>query len=146
MAVVDRFTKQNQRAETQEAAILLGVTVQDLENNEMSPLLMKYYSDRYSTELLRNRISDLFGTLIGLSKWFILSIQIGYLVWLAWYIFAVRMEHAVYVWGIVPIFMVYMLAIVLVSLSVRVATGRLPGEARAARQLVVKAYARRHAA
>ena len=62
MAVVDRFTKQNQRAETQEAAILLGVTVQDLENNEMSPLLMKYYSDRYSTELLRNRISDLFGT------------------------------------------------------------------------------------
>jgi hypothetical protein len=52
-------TDRNRKQALEETAIKLGVAVDDLDNQELTPKLLQLSSERFSSELLRNRLSDL---------------------------------------------------------------------------------------
>jgi len=65
------------RRKLQDAALALGTTVSALERDEKYfPLLLQYLSNRYSSELLRNRISDLCGLLRTVWGWLASILQV----------------------------------------------------------------------
>lgn len=139
--------KRVQKRRLQDAAIALGVPVASLENDDsLLPRLIQYSSQRFSGELLRNRLSDLCGLL--LSAWGLLGtlLQVGIVVGVAWAMFTDGAENAVYMWLVLVAAVFFWLASVAFSLACGVLTGRYPGEAKAARKLTAGVIEQRHAA
>jgi hypothetical protein len=55
--------ERNQKVALQEAPLALGIPVDDLDNPEHQERIVQLSAQRYSSELLRNRLSDLCGQL-----------------------------------------------------------------------------------
>jgi len=50
--------KRNQKIFLQDASLALGIPIGDLENPEYKTRFVQFIAERYSSELLRNRLSD----------------------------------------------------------------------------------------
>jgi len=117
---------------------MLGVAVEELDNKEMAPKLIQLSSDRFSRELLRNRISDLCGAIRTVWGWLGSLLQLAVILGVAWYTFTDNLNTAVYAWFIVAISLIFWVTSVAFSLTCRLFTGRYPGEAKQARKSVAE--------
>jgi hypothetical protein len=129
-------SERNQKHLLEEASIQLGITVEDFNKEEIAPRIIKFASDRYSTELLRNRLSDLCGSIRTGWGWLGVLLQVAILGGVAWYTFADSLGTAVYAWAIVVIALVFWVVSIAFSFVVRLLTGRYPGQAKQARKAI----------
>ncbi len=73
-----------QKQANQELAIKLGVSIEALETDEHKPEVIRFFGERFSSELLRNRIADLCGLVRTLWGWLGSLVQLGGLAWVGW--------------------------------------------------------------
>ncbi len=130
--------KKNGARALQEAAVTLGVPVADLDSPELWLRVVKYSADRYSNELLRNRLSDFCGVIRTVWDWLGALIQGGILLGVLWYTFTDSRDSAIYAWTILPVMIFFWVAPVAFSFVCRVLTGRYPSEARLARKVLAE--------
>ena len=123
----------------EEASVSLGVRVSELEDPALLPKLIQYSSSRFSSELFRNRISDLLGTLTTIWNWMGLILEIALLLWITWITFSQSLENAIYAWSIVGIALFFSLISAVAILLCKILTGRYPGQARQARKSLANA-------
>ena len=136
----------NQKHLLEEMSIQLGISVDDLEKEEMAPRIIQFSSERYSSELFRNRLSDLCGAIRTGWFWLSLFVQIGGLVGVVWYTFTDSLDTAVYSWLLVALSLLFWIVSVAFSLVCRLFTGRYPGEAKLARKAIADIVRNRRAA
>jgi len=96
--------------------------------------IKKWLGARYSSELLRNRLSDVCGVLrmawdaIGLLA--MAAVYCGVL----WNTIVSDMSNAYYAWLIIPTWLFFVITSILFAVICKVATGRYPGQARRVRK------------
>jgi len=94
--------------------------------------------ERFSSELLRNRLSDLCGLILTMWGWLSLLLQAAVLIGVVWYTFTDGTNTAVAAWFIVAIVLFFWITSVMFSLVCRVLTGRYPGQAKQARKMLAE--------
>jgi hypothetical protein len=135
-----------QKRRLQDASIALGVPLASIENDEsLIPRLLEYSSQRYSSELLRNRVSDLCGLLRTAWGWLGTLIQVGIVVGVGWAMYTSGAENAVYMWFVLGVAIFVWLAAVAFSFACLLLTGRYPGEAKVGRKFLAAFIEQRNA-
>lgn len=125
------------RRRLQDASIALGVPLAALESDEgLITRLTQYASQRYSSELLRNRVSDLCGLLRTVWGWLGALMQVGVVVGVGWYMYTDGAQNAVVMWSVLALAIFFWLTSVAFSFACLLMTGRYPGEAQMARKSI----------
>lgn len=124
--------KRKQRLE--EFSTKLGVPVEELYSKDLAPRVVQLSVEHSSSELLRNRVSDLCGALRTVWGWLGSSLQLAVLLWIIWLAVTDSPNNATYAWFIVGIAIVFWLIGVVFSFTCWLLTGRYPGEAKRARK------------
>ncbi len=132
--VADRYNKQA----LDDAPINLGVSIDDLDNEELTPKLLQRSSERFSSELLRNRISDFFGVMQTLWNWLGLLTLAVVLLGVVWYTITESLDTAVYAWTIVAIELFFCITSFVFTLMCWLLTGRYPGQSKHVRKSMVE--------
>lgn len=126
--------ERNNRAVMQDLSIRLGVAVEDLSDEKLSPRIVELTSERFSNDRFSNRFSDLCGAVRAVWDWLGSLLQIGTLVGVVWMTVTESLTNAVHAWWIVAIGVFFWIAGVLFALLCRLLTGRYPGQAKKARK------------
>lgn len=138
--------RQSKRA-LQDASLALGIPVSMLETDgSQVPRFIDYVAQRYSSELLSNRLSDLCGALRTAWGWLSNLLQLGIVVMVLWLMFTEGADKAVGFWFAPAVALFFWLSSMVFTLTCLVLTGRYPGQAKAARKVIAAAIERRHAA
>jgi hypothetical protein len=126
-----------QKRRYQDASIALGVPVASLENDEaLIPRLIEYSSQRYSSELLRNRLSDFCGPLQTAWSWLSTLVQVGIVAGVAWSMYTEGAKNAVAMWSVLAAAIFFWVVSVGFSFACLLLTGRYPGEAKMTRKSI----------
>jgi len=131
-------TDKVQKQVAEEASVALGVSVEDLDKEENARKLLKLSSDKFSSELFKNRLSDLCGLIRTVWGWLSNIIQAIVLIAVLWYTVTDGTENAVYAWFLLGISILSWLISVIFSLMCKLVTGRYPGQAKAARKVAAE--------
>ena len=134
LAITAWETERNTKRVLEEASVSLGVAVQDPNSEEVSPRLVQFFSDRFSNELLRNRLSDLCGIIITTWGWFGLLLQVVVLLASVWYAFTEGPENAIHAWWALAITVFFWVVSRAFSLTCHLLNGRYPGQAKQGRK------------
>jgi hypothetical protein len=124
--------ERNRKAVIQEVSIALGIPAEELDDQKHAATLIRFSADRFSSELLRNRISDLCGLLSTVWNWLGTALQVVLLGAVIWYSFS-NSSVAVNAWWILAIAIFFWLASVVFALICKLLTGRYPGQAKLVR-------------
>jgi hypothetical protein len=126
--------KRNQRVALEEMSLAIGVPIDDLNNSEHTPKVLQFSSDKFSSELPRNRVSDLCGLIRTAWGWLGLLLEVGIFAAVVWYTTTDSFQNAVYAWWIVAVALVVWVVSVVFALLCNFLTGRYPGQARQVRK------------
>lgn len=130
----ERDKERIRRRRLEDISMALGVPVASLETDEsLAPRLVQYWSQRFSRELLRNRVSDLCGALWTVWGWLSTLLQAILIVVVGWLMYAYGPQSAVLMWCVLAIAVFFWVVSVAFSLACLLFTGRFPGEAKAGR-------------
>jgi hypothetical protein len=95
---------------------------------------MKFYAEKFSSELFTNKMSDFFGVIRTLWGWQSIIVQVLILVIVFWYIITSGLDNAVYAWSLVGFSIFSWIINVFMTQSCKILTGRSPGQAKAGRK------------
>ena len=123
-----------QKRRLRDVSLALGVPLAALDNEDLAPKILQYSSQRFSGELLRNRLADLCGVLCVVWVWSGSFVQLAIVAAVAWQIYESGPENAMFMWAVVAAGLFFWTCNVLFSLACLLATGRYPSEPRLARQ------------
>jgi hypothetical protein len=120
----------------QEVSVTSGtkISADDLDKEEHAPTLMKFYAEKFSSELFTNKMSDFFGVIRTLWGWQSIIVQVLILVIVFWYIITSGLDNAVYAWSLVGFSIFSWIINVFMTQSCKILTGRSPGQAKAGRK------------
>ena len=127
-------SKRNTKVEWVEIATRLGVAVESLEDESMTPRVIELISERFSNDRISNRFSDLCGILRTMWSWFGSLLQIATFLGVTWYTITESLSNAVFAWWIFGLGLFFWVIGILFSLSCRFLTGRYPGQAKQVRK------------
>lgn len=140
--MTDWELERNQKRVLEELALKLGIPVADLEDEEKSeqhaPKIIEIFMEKFSDELFKNRISDFLGIIHKASSGLSNILQVLLIIVVCWYTFTDDLGNAVYAWLINAIIILFCVANVVFSLFCKILTGRYPGQAKQARESLVK--------
>lgn len=136
--------ERNRKAATEEMSLELGVSIEELNNEANQEKILQFSAAKFSPELLRNRLSDLCGTLQTGWGWLSSLLQAGLILCVVWYTITDDLSNAVYAWWAVGIGFTFWLLSAMFSLLCKLLTGRLPGQARQARKMLHVHLEKRH--
>jgi hypothetical protein len=125
--------ERNRKNEIENLTLHLGISIDDLEKEEFSSKIIQFSAERFSNELLRNRLSDLCGVIRTAWNWLGLLLQAGTILGVVWTTFTDGYENAVYAWLVVAIWIYFWGMSIVFSLLCKLLTGRYPGQAKTAR-------------
>lgn len=145
LALASWETRRNQKAAFEEVSLVLGIPVGDLENDEHQEKLIKFAADKFSSELLRNRLSDLCGWIQVVWGGLGVIVQWGILVAVIWFTVTDDLSISVNAWFVLAIAIIFCVSSVIFGLLCKLLTGRFPGQARQARKMLVNAVRNLHA-
>lgn len=135
-----------QKSRLQSASLALGVPLASIDNDEdLIPRLLQYSSQRYSSELLRNRVSDLCGALRMAWGWLSTLVQVGIVAGVSWSMYTEGAQNGVFMWSVLAVAIFFWLASVAFSFACLLLTGRYPGEAKMARKSIAAVIEQRNA-
>lgn len=138
-------SERNQKMALQEASLALGIPIDDFDNAEHQERITQFAAKRYSSELLRNRLSDFCGWIQTGWGWISNLLQVGILLGVIWYTVTDDLSNGVYAWSIIGVALIFWLFSVIFGYACKLLTGRFPGQARQARKLLAEAIERRRA-
>lgn len=122
-----------------EAALTLGVPVEELEAPTHFDALVKYSHARFTNELLRNRLSDFLGQTLRVSGWFGMLLQAALIAWVIYATVTESVSNAPYAWFALVLEVLFDAVALVVGFLCRLLTGRDPGQAKRARAFLSKA-------
>lgn len=123
----------------QEMSMALGVPQASLERDDLAPRLLEYVSQRYSGELLRNRLSDLCGAIRTTWGWLGSLLQVAVVLLVGWTMYEKGSDNAVHMWWALAVAVFFWIASMVFSFACLLLTGRYPGEAKVGRKIVAAA-------
>jgi hypothetical protein len=131
---LERVKKRNEA----EMSWKIGVSHQELDDNNETGILngkiFGFLSQKYSNELLSNRVSDLCGVVLKIWSNSGNVIQIIVFLMVLWGSFSGKRDDIVMLWIVPVLCFAWWVVAVVFSLICSVLTGRLPGEAKEGRQ------------
>ena len=130
--------QQNQRLALEETSQALGITIEELDNDERILEIIQFSSSRFSSELFRNRFSDLCGLIRISWGWLGATLQLVIMIFVVWYTINDDLGIAIYAWSIVAVELFFWIASVLFALACKLLTGRYPGQAKQARKSITE--------
>jgi hypothetical protein len=133
----------NRKFALQEMSLSLGIPVDELDNAEHEAKVVQFVAARFSSELLRNRLSDLCGWVRTGWGWFGTLLQTGILLGVIWYTVTDDLSNSVYAWWIIAVAFFFWISSVFFALACKLLTGRFPGQARQARKMLAEAVEQR---
>jgi hypothetical protein len=122
-----------------EASLELGILLHKLDDEDPTydEEILRYQVARYSSELLRNRLSDMcHSLLVGIAIIFGLF-SLGGAIALIWLTFVEDLSNAVFAWWWAATLVCFVIVGILIALTCQVLTGRGVGEAKEARRLMI---------
>jgi hypothetical protein len=128
----------NRKAAAAEISIALGVPMDRLDDAENAVRVVQFSAARFSSELLRNRLSDFCGWIQSAWGWLGNLFQVGVFLAVIWYTFAKDTADAVHAWWVVAIAFFFWVTSVAFGLICKLLTGRSPGQARQARKFLAE--------
>lgn len=134
VGILQSLQERNHKRVLQEIATTLGLPMSALEKKVNRPKYVQVASERYSNELLRNRLSDLCGVMLTL--WVLIGalIQWGIVGYTIWLLFTEGPSIGLFPWVAVGVAIFFWLASMILLFACYILTGRFPGEARASRE------------
>jgi|SRR3569623_1093418 len=129
-------TERNRKTVLQEMSLALGLPVDEIDNRENQERVIQFAAARFSSEFLRNRLSDLCGFVQTIWGWFGSVVQVCVILGVIWYSVTGTPSNAVYAWWIVAIAFFFWILSVAFGLLCKLLTGRFPGQARQARKML----------
>jgi hypothetical protein len=130
--------ERSRKGSLDELSFELGIPASELDKPEHHDAILKFVSARFSSELLRNRLSDLCGWISLGWLWLGALLQLGVLLTVIWYTVTQERSTAVMAWSIIAIALFFLIVGTMFNLLCRLLTGRYPGQARRARRSLVK--------
>lgn len=127
-----------ERLRNEELASRLGVSVGRVYTDEIRPKLIEILSQRYSSDLFSNRLSDIASVLILACAGFGLLLTIGIGLFVLWRTVFENRGEAGLIWTVPALIFFFSLAFFIVEYVCRLLTGRYPGEAKCERKNVLK--------
>lgn len=124
--------ERNRKSALQEASLSLGIPVSELDIPEHQARVVQFVATRFSSELLRNRLSDLCGWVQMGWGWLGTLLQAGIFLGVIWYTVTDDLSNSVYAWWIIAVAFFFWISSVLFALACKLLTGRFPGQARQA--------------
>lgn len=135
LVVAEWEKERNRKAAVQEASIALGIPPDEFDDSKHSERIIRFTSDRFSSELFRNRLSDLVGLVSTAWNWIGTAVQVAVLCGVIWY--SLRdSQVAIYAWSVPALAIFFWLSSVALALLCKLLTGRYPGQARQARKML----------
>ncbi len=134
LALAGWETERNRKAGLEEMSIALGIPVDRLDDPENATKLVQFLAERFSSERLQNRISDLCWWIVAAWTWLGNLIQGGILIGVIWYSFADGPSNAIYAWSAPAIALLFWVVGVAFAFVCKLFTGRFPGQARQGRK------------
>lgn len=134
--IANRISKKIFEHGSAERAIKLGTDITELDYNKLSPAHLQYLSERYSSELLSNRLSNFIGVIQIVWGWGGLAVQVIVFCFVTWNTFADSLSNAVFAWSIIAISIFTWIVLYVISFICYLLTGRFPGEAKQQRRVV----------
>lgn len=138
-------SERNQQTALQEASLALGIPIDDFGNAEHQERIIQFAAERCSSELLRNRLSDLCGWIQTGWGWMSNLLQVGILLGVIWYTLTDDLSNGVYAWSIIGVAIFFWISSIIFGYACKLLTGRFPGQARQARKLLAEAVERQRA-
>jgi hypothetical protein len=117
-----------------EAGMTLGLTTTQIDDPKNTAVVQRYLAARSSSELLRNRLSDLAGLLQTILYWVCNIASLLILLGVGYATVTDDLQAAVHVWWIMPLNLIVWLIGLLWGFACLLLTGRYPGEAKLARK------------
>lgn len=127
-------SKRLQKAVAEEISIALGVDLDSLDNDENVPKVISFVSARFSSELFRNRLSDLCGWLEFGWSFLGALLSFGVLIGVIWYSITDGPSNAVHAWWVVGIDLFFWVSTTMFRFACKLITGRTPGQASQVRE------------
>jgi hypothetical protein len=129
----------------EQISIALGIPASTLRRGELTPEFIGHLSSRYSNDLLRNRLSDLWDT--TLLVWDLLAhlILIVVAIFVLWAVATDSREWAKGMWFVPAVFVACKCVEAAMNMVCVALTGRYPGEARRWRKWVAETIEQREA-
>jgi hypothetical protein len=131
-------SERNRKAALNEMSIALVIPVGELDNAEHQARIVQFVATRFSSELLRNRLSDLCGWIQTGWGWLGTFVQVVILLSVIWYTITDDLSNSVHAWWIIAVWFFFWLSSVLFALTCKLLTGRFPGQARQARKMLAE--------
>lgn len=131
-----RINERLQRQRLEGASIALGVKIEDLDSEAVYPEFIKLLAGMHSSELLRNRVADICGLIIGAWANIGKAFQVLVFLLVLWYTSTENTNYAMYAWIAVVIEIAIPLVALPASYACRLATGRIPGEPKRTRKAI----------
>jgi len=135
--------ERNQKFALQEMSLALGISVGELNNPEHESMVVHFAATKFSSELLRNRLSDLCGLVQTGWGWMGALIQVGILLGVIWYSVTDDISNTVHAWWITAVAFFFWISSALFALACKLLTGRFPGQARQARKMLAEVVEQR---
>jgi apolipoprotein N-acyltransferase len=139
-------TERNHKHFFEDISAKFGVAVDELESEEMIPRIIQFSSERNSSELLKNRLSDFCGVVLTVWGWLGGLIEAAFFIRIVWLTITKNLDEAVFAWYVVGIMLFFAFVSVAFSLICRLLTGRYPGQAKEARKAIAELLKTRRAA
>jgi hypothetical protein len=130
--------ERNRKSYLQEMSIDLGIPVGELDNVENQAKVDQFVATKYSSELLRNRLSDLCGWVQAGWGWIGTLLQAGVFLGVIWYTITGDISNSVHAWWIIAVAFFFWISSVFFGLICKLLTGRLPGQAGQARKMLAE--------
>ena len=144
-ALAEWEIEHNRKTVLQEMSLALGLPVDEIDKPENQDRVIQFAAARFSSELLRNRLSDLCGYVQIIWAWFGNAVLVCVLLGVIWYSITDDPSSAVHAWSIVAIAFFFWVLSVAFALLCKLLTGRFPGQARQARKMLVGQVVRQRA-
>jgi len=122
-----------------EAALTLGVPMEELESPANFEALLKYSHARFTNELLRNRLSDFLGHILKVWGWFGIFVQAVLIAWVIYATVTDGARYAPYAWLVLVVEVLGDAVALAAGFLCRLLTGRDPGQANRARAFLSQA-------
>ena len=141
VAIIWHFTRVDERNKA-EITWKLGVSQREWEDNVETGVFdgktRGFLSEKYSNELLSNRVSDFCGVLLKVCSNCVNVIEIIVFLVVLWQSISGKRDEIVMLWVVPVLAVVWWVVAVVFQLTCSVLTGRFPGEAKARREQLMK--------
>jgi len=130
--------ERHKKASLQEISLMLNIPIDDIENTEHEEKVFQFLSERCSSELFRNRLSDLCGVLLIIWGWAGNILQAGFLLGVIWYSITDGTSYSVNSWFVVGIALFFGFSSVIFTYACKLLTGRFPSQAKHGRKILAE--------